>query len=283
MNTFVRCYNPADFMYRFVTGGFNCLPQSKWVVVNTFEDLELQTIHGLRELYGLKNLLAIGPLLPQNLCATSRSDFQAKLTSFFWREDETCLSWLDKHEPKSVLYVSFGSLALISSEQIEEVALALEASGHPFLWVARSDLIHGRSPTFNEDYLLRVKDHSCFVTWAPQLQVLRHPSIGVFFTHGGWNSTIEAITAGVPMLGWPYFSDQPMDCTCIEGWGLGLKLSDGMGDGKIVPKCTIESKIRSVMSSKAFRERAHNLKMLAEKGLPGIRCSKDFQTLLDSL
>ncbi|KAH7447309.1 hypothetical protein KP509_01G101200 [Ceratopteris richardii] len=282
MNTFIRCYEPSNFMYRFILGGLDRLHLSEWVVVNTFIDLERETIEILRKQHGLHNLLAVGPLLPLPHEASARN-IKADDPSIFRAEDRDCISWLNKREPKSVLYVSFGSLALLSETQMEDVALGLEACGYPFLWVVRSDIIHGRPPKFMDDYLQRVKDRVFIVAWGPQLQVLRHPAIGGFFTHGGWNSTIEAISAGVPMLGWPYFADQPMDCACIEGWGLGLRLGGAMSSDKIVGRDTIETKVRLLMSSKMFQESSHDMKIFANRAVSENGYSKDLQTLMKSL
>jgi hypothetical protein len=199
-----------------------------------------------------------------------------------------------------VLYVSFGSLALVSVEQIEEIACGLEASGYPFLWVTRPNLIHGKSPAFGANFLERVEGRAQFVEWAPQLDVLTHPSIGGFFTHGGWNSTIEGIAAGVPMLGWPYFSDQPMNCKCIElGWKVGLHLQhdddddDDDDDGKyspigaLVPRNIIEAKVKELMTNANLRAQAQHWSLLAEQaastsGSP-TSSSDNFRSFVESL
>ncbi|KAI5060673.1 hypothetical protein GOP47_0025093 [Adiantum capillus-veneris] len=263
MNSFARCYDRSDIMFRFVTGGFDQLAHSRWILVNTFDELEHHTLLALAEQHRLRSLLSIGPILPPSLISDRPNTDDA---STLWLAEESCLSWLDRFEPKSVLYVSFGSLALVSSKQSEEIALGLELSGHPFLWVTRPDLIYGESPTFNEEFLHRVKDRSFFVAWAPQLKVLNHPSVGGFFTHGGWNSTLEAITVGVPMLGWPYFSDQPMDCTCIqEGWKIGLKLKEDMSGEKLVLRGAIQEKVKELMCSEKFQTMAQGWSTLAKE------------------
>ena len=92
----------------------------------------------------------------------------------------------------------------MSRAQVQELALGLAGSEQPFLWVIRPDLVEGECAALTEDYLQSIKDQGLLVTWAPQLKVLSHPSVGGFLTHNGWNSTIESISMGVPMIGWPY-------------------------------------------------------------------------------
>ena len=221
VNTFIQFYDPSDFMFHFVTDGFDTLERSCWVILNTFQNLEHETIDYLVNKIKLKTILPMGPILPLPFIDQIKRNKDKDSTHgdaiILWNENKGCLTWLSQFKPKSVLYVSFGSLALVSHHQIEEIALGLEATGYPFLWVTRPNLIHGQSPNFNVDFLERVKGRAYFVDWAPQLDVLSHTSMGGFFTHGGWNSTWGFfITLGVPMLGWSYFSDQPMNCKCIE-------------------------------------------------------------------
>lgn len=287
MNTFARCYDRSNFMFRFVTGGFDRLNESRWIFINSFHELECETLEALRKKEGLHTLLDVGPLLSSSLLTHDEADSyypQTNDVSTIWAEEEDCLTWLDQFEPKSVVFVSFGSLALVTSQQIEEIALGLEASGHPFLWVTRPDLIYGESPNFNEDYLERVKDKAYFVSWAPQLKVLSHRAVGGFFTHGGWNSTVEAISLGVPMLGWPYFSDQPMDCKCIEEeWNVGLRLRKG-GSEMLVRRNVVETKVKELMSSHKFLKKAHEWSSLAKKAaLEGGSSFKNIRGFVDTL
>ncbi|KAH7285949.1 hypothetical protein KP509_33G052500 [Ceratopteris richardii] len=129
--------------------------------------------------------------------------------------------WLDEQPLSSVLFVSLGSLATISVQQAEEFAFGLESSNVPFVWVIREGLIQGGDlPAGFRD---RVRGRPCLVRWAPQLKVLGHPSVGGFLTHSGWNSTLESISAGVPMLGWSLFGDQMLVCQCWDGLCLGIK------------------------------------------------------------
>ncbi|GLJ08473.1 hypothetical protein SUGI_0089390 [Cryptomeria japonica] len=106
--------------------------------------------------------------------------------------DDSCLKLLDAQEPASVIYVSFGSIAVKSNEQLEELAIGLEKSQHPFLWVLRMDIAGGMPATLPEVFEERTKDRGLIVKWAPQVKVLSHPSVGGFLSNCGWNLLIMA-------------------------------------------------------------------------------------------
>ena len=125
-----------------------------------------------------------------------------------WTDETVCVKWLDCQEPSSVIYVCFGSITVMSIEELLEIAWGLEASKQPFLWVIRPDLIDGHSAVLPVEFLEKVNDRSFFVRWAPQRKVLSHSSVGAFLTHCGWNSTLESTSAGVPMISRPFFSEQ---------------------------------------------------------------------------
>lgn len=111
----------------------------------------------------------------------------------------------------SVIYTCFGSLCHIPPPQLIEIGLGLEASSRPFIWIIRkSDHSAEVEKWLAEDkFEERVKGRGLIIRgWAPQVLILSHPSVGAFFTHCGWNSTLEGICAGVPMITWPMFAEQ---------------------------------------------------------------------------
>lgn len=115
-----------------------------------------------------------------------------------------CLAWLDAQPPRSVVLLCFGSKGAHPAEQLSEIAAGLDRSGHRFIWVVRAPAgTEGQDldALLPEGFSQRTRRRGLVVSpWAPQADILRHPSTGAFVTHCGWNSALEAITAGVPML-----------------------------------------------------------------------------------
>jgi UDP-glucosyl transferase 73C len=125
-------------------------------------------------------------------------------------DEAQCLQWLDSMNPGSVIFVSFGSMACTAPQQLVELGLGLESSNKPFIWVIKAG---DRFPEVEEwladGFEERVKDRGLIIRgWAPQVMILWHKSIGGFMTHCGWNSTLEGICAGVPLITWPHFAEQ---------------------------------------------------------------------------
>ena len=172
----------------------------------------------------------------------------------------SCIEWLDKQPTESVLYVSFGSLASMDAKEFLEVAWGLANSGHPFLWVVREDSVQGfdGGPDFPNGFEAAVHGRGKVIRWAPQLEVLAHPAVGGFWTHNGWNSTLESISEGVPMICRPQFADQMMNTRyVVNTWGVGLELEGELERGKI------EEAVRKLMKEKEgeeMRDRAKELK-----------------------
>ncbi|KAI5068679.1 hypothetical protein GOP47_0017024 [Adiantum capillus-veneris] len=170
-----------------------CKPCAGLVLCSTSKALEVEAeaidalvAHGLR-------IYPMGPLLHMNSCNKS---------PLLYREDDRCVGWLGRHPVGSVVYASFGSIIPLTKEEIRELALGLEACGQPFLWVIRriegdADVMSVLPPGFLE----RINNKGLVVSWAPQMAVLSHPSVGCFLFHGGLGSLVEAIWAGVPMIG----------------------------------------------------------------------------------
>jgi UDP:flavonoid glycosyltransferase YjiC (YdhE family) len=198
----------------------------------------------------IRVVLAAGPLHKLSTRSTGSS---------LLREDRSCIEWLDAQATGSVLYVSFGSLATMDSDELSEVAWGLANSGQPFLWVVRQDLVKGLDgPDLPDGFGHALKARGKVVRWAPQQEVLAHPAVGGFWTHSGWNSTLESIGEGVPMICRPQFADQMMNTRYIEMvWGAGFGL-----DGEL-ERNKIEKVIRKMMQERegeVMKERARELK-----------------------
>lgn len=163
------------------------------VICNTFEELEGSVLDQFGRSLPRTPIFPIGPLHKY-----SPTNMGGKLN-----QEHSTITWLNTQAPKSVLYVSFGTVVAISKEQFLEVAWGLAESKQPFLWVVRPKLISGLdtdNEAFPKDFLETVSGRGYIVAWAPQREVLAHPSVGGFWTHSGWNSTIESICEGVPMI-----------------------------------------------------------------------------------
>ncbi|MBA0645697.1 hypothetical protein Goklo_013760, partial [Gossypium klotzschianum] len=130
-----------------------------------------------------------------------------------------------RHQPLSVVYISFGSVITPPPHEIEALTQVLEESNFPFLWSFRGDVEKQLPPGFPK----RTSSKGKIVPWAPQQKILEHPSVGVFVSHGGWNSILESISGGVPMVFRPFFGDQKLNTRTVEAiWGFGLGLEGGM-------------------------------------------------------
>ncbi|KAK1393424.1 UDP-glycosyltransferase 82A1 [Heracleum sosnowskyi] len=141
----------------------------------------------------------------------------------FWKEDHSCLNWLDKQNDGSVLYISFGSwVSPIEETKVKTLALALEALAQPFIWVLGANWRNG----LPAGYIKKVSRFGQIVSWAPQLKVLQHKAVRYYLTHCGWNSTVEAIQCQKRMLCYPLAGDQFLNCKYIvQVWRLGIRLS----------------------------------------------------------
>ncbi|XP_051122858.1 UDP-glycosyltransferase 76F2-like [Andrographis paniculata] len=164
---------------------------SSGVIFNSFEELEDSAMAVLRQTF----LVPIYPIGPFHLYSPPNS-------SSYLTPDRTSISWLDKQAPKSVIYVTFGSAASLKQRKCLEIAWGLANSGFHFLWVIRPGSISGmnRQDALPEQFMDMVEGRGYIGEWAPQLDVLAHPAIGAFWTHCGWNSTLESICEGVPMI-----------------------------------------------------------------------------------
>lgn len=179
---------------------------TRGMVVNSFEDMELKYVEAFKNMG--KKIWCIGPV---SLCNQDLSDKLERGGKKGSIDENVCLKWLDTMAPRSVIYACFGSIGRIPSAQIIETGLGLEASNRPFIWIIRIKDVSNQVEKWLEDEKFedRVKGRGLVVRgWAPQVVILSHPSVGGFITHCGWNSTLEAICAGVPMITWPMFAEQ---------------------------------------------------------------------------
>ncbi|CAL4944335.1 unnamed protein product [Urochloa decumbens] len=226
------------------------------VIVNTFVDLERPYCEEFSHV-DARRAYFVGPLAAQqpSCSAVQRGgDGNAE-----------CLSWLSTKPSRSVVYICFGSWAHFSAAQSRELALGLEASNQPFLWVVRADgSDDSTSQWAPEGWEERVAGRGMVVRgWAPQVAVLAHPSVGAFLTHCGWNSVLEAASAGVPVLTWPLVFEQFINERLVTGVAaFGARVWDGGTRGErakeaetTVPAEAIARAVAGFMERGARRER----------------------------
>ncbi|KAL2598121.1 hypothetical protein AAZV13_11G204300 [Glycine max] len=238
------------------------------VIWNSFEELESSALTTLSQEFSIP-MFPIGPF---HKYFPSSSSFCSSLIS----QDRSCISWLDSHTPNSVMYVSFGSVAAITETNFLEIAWGLVNSRHPFLWVVRPGLIEGSKwlEPLPSGFMENLEGRGLIVKWAPQQEVLAHSSIGAFWTHNGWNSTLEGICEGVPMRCMPCFTDQKVNARYVSHvWRVGLQLEKGV-DRKEIEK-TIRRLMDDNFEGKEIRDRALKLKEEAKVCLKqnGSSCS----------
>ncbi|KAI9082455.1 hypothetical protein K1719_035598 [Acacia pycnantha] len=217
------------------------------------------------------NIIPIGPLLTTNPLGNSVGNF--------WPQDLSIMNWLDQQSPSSVIYVAFGSFRTMSPTQFQELALGLEVSNRPFIWVVQPDLIEGKNnDEYPEGFEDRVGDRGRMVGWAPQKEILSHSSIACFISHCGWNSTVESVSNGVPILCWPHFADQFLNKSYVcDVWNVGMGFEkDERG---LITSDEIRDKIERLLNDEELKERAKHLK---ENVLSGIKQGGESSNNLDS-
>ncbi|RLM79512.1 7-deoxyloganetin glucosyltransferase-like [Panicum miliaceum] len=263
-SSFLRTTNPNDFGLRFNESEANKCTTAGALILNTFDSLEADVLAALRAEY--PRMYTVGPLgslLRQNLDSAAADDSTGLS---LWKQDAGCLAWLEAQEPRSVVYVNFGSHTVLTPEQLAE-----------FAW---DNLVCGGGPAVLPPDFTAATAGRCHVTaWCPQEQVLRHPAVGCFLTHSGWNSTCESVSAGVPMVCWPGFSDQYTNCKyACEVWGVGVRL-----DAE-VRREQVAAHVREAMGSEVMRRRAAKRKEEAETATsPGGSSSENLLSMVREL
>ncbi|RWR79293.1 7-deoxyloganetin glucosyltransferase [Cinnamomum micranthum f. kanehirae] len=256
--SFIRTTDPNDIMLNFFIRETQRATKGLAVIMNTFDDFEHKALDALKAMFA--NFYTIGPLNTlSNQFPKSALD---SLGSNLWKEDSKCLEWLENKEPKSVVFVNFGSITVMTEKQLEEFAWGLANSNHPFLWITRPDLVMGSSAMLPPEFVKATEERGLLSSWCLQEKVLQHPSIGVFLTHCGWNSTIESVCGGVPVICWPFFAEQQTNCryACTE-WGMGMEIDNN------VKRDEVEGLVREMMEGeqgKEMRNKAMEWKDLAE-------------------
>lgn len=264
--------------YHYFIHYASCLPNSKGFIVNTFEALESQAIKAITDGTcvldgGTPPIYHIGPLITDS-----------KVRAIGYEDLSTeCSTWLDAQPSQSVVFLCFGSKGVLSEVQLKELAMGLERSSHRFLWVVRNpknlEMIPDLEVLLPKGFLERTKDRGLVVkSWAPQSAILSHESVGGFVTHCGWNSVVEAVSYGVPMVAWPLYAEQKMNSVVlVEEMRLAIALekvaesssslssSSSSTKEEMVSAEELKKKVRELMGQEGqgLRERSLAMKSMA--------------------
>jgi hydroquinone glucosyltransferase len=270
----------TDPVYPLVVELVNMCLLADGFIVNTFDTMEHETIAAFNVLSDrgvYPPAYAVGPFV-----RTFSGGGEAAA-------EHRCLRWLDEQPDRSVLYVCFGSGGTLSTEQTAELAAGLEASGQRFLWVVRFPSDKDRCASFfggghghghgggsplgylPEGFVERTRGTGLAVTeWVPQVEILNHRAIGGFLSHCGWNSTLEAVAAGVPMLAWPLYAEQRTNAVLLServGLALALRPRDSRkGNDGVVSREEVAAAVTELIveaKGAAAREKARELREAA--------------------
>ncbi|KAM0877093.1 hypothetical protein ACQ4PT_035741 [Festuca glaucescens] len=217
--------------------------KARALIINTSASMETAALAHIAP--HMRDVFSVGPL---HMAAGTKS---TATTASLWREDAGCMAWLDGHEDRSVVYVSLGSLTVISEEQLAEFLSGIAAAGYAFIWVLRPDMVAGGTTNLTAVMMMMGGDKARVVEWAPQRDVLRHRAVGCFVTHAGWNSTLEAACEGVPMVCWTFFVDQLINSRFVDTvWKTGVDIKD------VCDRSVVERAVREAMESGEIRAAA---------------------------
>ncbi|KAL6209977.1 hypothetical protein ACLB2K_020915 [Fragaria x ananassa] len=251
---------PAFF--EVVIGQFCNIDKADWVLCNTFYELEEQVVDWLAKFWPVRT---IGPTIPSNYLDNRLKDDKGYGVDLFKSSNDACMKWLKKHLKNSVAYISFGSAAQLGLEQMEELAWGLKRSKSKFLWVVRES----EAAKVPEGFIEETAEKGLVVSWCSQLEVLAHEAVGCFVTHCGWNSTLESLSLGVPLVAMPQWTDQSTNAKYIKDvWEIGVKAQpDEKG---IVRREEVEHCINEIMEGdkgKEIQKNAMKWKDLARKAV----------------
>ena len=237
--SFLYPTTPYPFLRRAILGQYRNLDKPFCILMDTFQELEPEVIEYMSKICPIK---PVGPLYknPKVPNAAVRGDFM---------KADDCIEWLDSKPPSSIVYVSFGSVVYLKQDQVDEIAYGLLNSGLQFLWVMKPphkdaglELL-----VLPEGFLEKAGDKGKVVQWSPQEQVLAHPSVACFVTHCGWNSSMEALSSGMPVVAFPQWGDQVTDAKyLVDEFKIGVRMCRGEAENKLitrdeVEKCLIEA------------------------------------------
>ncbi|XP_058739987.1 mogroside IE synthase-like isoform X2 [Vicia villosa] len=239
MPSFYFTYEQDPTYLDLVVAQFSNIENADWILCNSFFELEKEVSDWTMKIWS--NFRTIGPSIPNTFLDKKIKDDEDYGVSEF--KSEESIEWLNNKPKRSVVYVSFGSMAALNEEQIEEVAHCLKDCGSYFLWIVKTS----EETKLPKDFEKK-SENGLVVAWCPQLKVLAHEAIGCFVTHCGWNSTLEAVSLGVPIVAMPLWSDQGINAKLVvDVWKVGIRGS--IDEKEIVRKEALRNCICEIMES----------------------------------
>ncbi|KAK1304489.1 putative UDP-glucose flavonoid 3-O-glucosyltransferase 3 [Acorus calamus] len=239
------------------------LKDLRGIIINSFIELESYASKSLSEA-NAPPVFMVGPII----------DVHQRR-----QERHACLEWLDRQPENSVVFLCFGSMGAVNAEQAKEIARGLEGCGHRFLWALRA---HDKGERFGlsleadaemetvfpEGFVERTAEKGLILKgWVPQKEILAHPATGGFVTHCGWNSMLEGLWFGVPMMAWPMYAEQRFNSVVVTEVievAVGMKLDYG-GEGGVVKAEEVERGVRCLMEDGRLRERVGEMSRVSRR------------------
>lgn len=252
MMSYLQELNTSTVCHQIIFKCFADVKSADFIICNTVEELEPETVAALD---AKQPFYSIGPIIPTELD-------KGTIATSLWTESD-CSQWLKTKSPGSVLYVSFGSYAHVSRNDLHEIAHGLSLNGVPFVWVLRPDIVSSRdTDPLPDGYTEKIKEQGIIMPWCSQLKVLSDPAIGGFLTHCGWNSIIESVWNQVPLICFPLLTDQFTNRKlAVDDWRIGINLSDK----ERITKEEVAEKINRLMEGKSRTEFKNTIEEVKKK------------------
>ncbi|KAL3518247.1 hypothetical protein ACH5RR_020836 [Cinchona calisaya] len=264
--SFLHIYGSYPAIREFLVDQFKNFHQADWIFFNTFYKLEEKVVDWMTKNWPM--VRTIGPTLASMLMDKRINEDKDYVLNCYNPNTDSCMKWLNERPDSSVAYVSFGSIAELGKEQFQELAWGLKNSNVYFLFVVRSKEQSKLPKGFLEENSKSEK--GLVVSWCPQLKVLEHKALGCFVTHCGWNSTLEALSFGVPVVAMPQWSDQITNAKFIDNvWGNGVKAAR-TNDSGLITREEVEFLLKEVMEGEKgeeIRKNASKWKELAKEAV----------------
>ncbi|XP_065860815.1 UDP-glycosyltransferase 74F2-like [Euphorbia lathyris] len=262
MPSFVIAPGVYPAYFEMLLNQFSNTEKADFILINTFYKLENEAVD---EMSKVCRVLTIGPTIPSIYLDKRIQNDDDYGLDLFAVDAENYMKWISTKPQGSVVYIAFGSMVNPSEKQMEELAYGLKNTNFYFLWVVRDSELQ-KLPS---EFLNNLGEKGLLVNWCPQVKVLENKATGCFLSHCGWNSTIEALSLGVPMVCMPQWTDQPPNAKLVEDvWKVGVRVN--VNEDGIVMRHEIEGCVREVMEGDRGKEMKLNAKKWRELAIEAV-------------